>query len=261
MTRERAPHLLVSVHDVSPLTLESCRIAVALLDEAGVPASALTLLVIPFHDHAISIDQHAPTLRFVHELADRGASLVAHGYSHRMTRAPTHPLRWVAARWFARSQGELAGTDTDETHGFLDRADEIFRRAGLRERITGFVPPAWMLSRAAASALASRAYAFHETFRGIEAGGQVTARRLIGWGSLTGLEAIATSLWARVQLARTAVDTRLAVHPGDVARPLTRRSLIRTTRALVASHQLASYATHLRTVALDSPVRDRAAIA
>jgi predicted deacetylase len=261
VTRDRAPHLLVSVHDVSPLTLESCRGVVALLDAAGVPCSALTVLVIPFHDHAIAIDQHAPTLRFVHDLADRGASLVAHGYSHRMTRAPANPLRWLAARWFARSQGELAGADLDETHRCLDRADAIFERAGLTERLTGFVPPAWMLSRAATVALAARAYAFHETFRGIETAGQVTARRLIGWGSLTGLEALATSLWARVQLARTAVDTRLAVHPADVSRAVTRRSVTRTMKGLLASHQPVSYATHLRTVALGHRVLEQAAIA
>lgn len=248
MTRER-PQLLVSLHDVSPLTLERCRTAVELLGEAGIPSSALTLLVIPFHERAIPLDRHEPTLRFIQTLADQGASLVAHGYCHRMTRAPARPLRWLAARWFARSQGELAATDLDETHRCLDLAEAIFRRAGLGDRIAGFVPPAWMLSRAATAALASRGYAFHETFRGIEVGDRVSARRLIGWGSLSGLEAIATSLWARIQTARALVDTRLVVHPPDITRPITRRSLLRTTRRLLASHEPASYTSHLRALA------------
>ncbi|CAN5559170.1 hypothetical protein BH11MYX1_BH11MYX1_12780 [soil metagenome] len=248
MTRER-PQLLVSLHDVSPLTLESCRTAIELLDEAGIPRSALTLLIIPFHERAIALDRHEPTVRFIKTLADQGASLVAHGYCHRMARAPGRPLRWLVARWFARSQGELAAADVDETHRCLALAEDIFRRAGLADRITGFVPPAWMLSRAARVALGSRGYAFHETFRGIEVGDRVTARRLIGWGSMTGVEAIATSLWARIQTARTAVDTRLAVHPPDVARPITRRSLVRTTRRLLASHEPASYGDHLQALA------------
>jgi len=242
---EREPQLLVSLHDVSPLTLPACRDAVDLLCETGVPSSSLTLLVVPFHRAQIELDAHPDTVRFVHDLADRGATLVAHGYTHEMDVAPRSPLRWLAARWFARGEGELAASAADDTEHRLDRAHEIFARAGLASRMVGFVPPAWMLSRGAASVVAARGFPFCETFGGIGLGERVLARRLIGWGSLTAIEAVATSVWARLQTRRSPADTRLAVHPPDVRRPSTRRSLIRTLRVLLERHRPVSYATYL----------------
>ncbi|MEO6772069.1 MAG: DUF2334 domain-containing protein [Kofleriaceae bacterium] len=239
------PQLLISIHDVSPLTLSGCREAVAILTDAGVPESALTLLVIPFHREEVPLDQHEPTLRFVHEHERRGATLVAHGYTHQMHAAPRTPWRWLAARWFARGEGELAGCDTATTHARLDHADAIFVRAGLANRVRGFVPPAWMLSSGAATAIRARGYEFYETFAGIVIRERVLARRLIGWGSLTVVEASATASWARVQVRRRPCDTRLAVHPPDLARPTTRRSLLRTVRALLDQLRPVSYAAYV----------------
>src|SRR5258705_7904963 len=67
------PALLVSLHDVSPLTLAECREAVALCADAGVPAAALTALVIPRHEDRAPLDEDEPTLAFVRGLAGAGA--------------------------------------------------------------------------------------------------------------------------------------------------------------------------------------------
>lgn len=239
------PRLLVSLHDVSPVTVGASRDALALLADAGLPTSALTVLVVPLHDGKIALDADPDTVALLHRLADDGATLVAHGYTHRMDRAPRTPARWLAARWFARGEGELAGAGVDDTARRLDEADAIFARAGLADRLFGFVPPAWLLSPAAAELVAARGFAFHERFGGIDAGGALQARRLIGWGSLTELDARATALWAWLQRHRAPADTRLAVHPPDVRRATTRRSLRATLAALLRSHEPVSYRTYL----------------
>ena len=51
VTRAR-PALLVSLHDVSPLTVDACADAVAMLGEVGVRAADLTVFVIPHHEGA-----------------------------------------------------------------------------------------------------------------------------------------------------------------------------------------------------------------
>src|SRR5205814_814441 len=111
----------------------------------GIPTSALTVLVIPFHEGRASLAEDAGLCSFLGELADGGATLVAHGYTHRMTSpARRTPWRWFTTKIFARGQGELAACTADEARSALDAADAMFRRAGIAT--TGFVPPAWLLS-------------------------------------------------------------------------------------------------------------------
>ena len=219
------PALLVSLHDVSPLTLERSQAAFALLRAAGLDAAALTVLVIPFHEGRARLDQYPPTVRWLRALADDGATLVLHGLTHRMASGLGHPGRWFWGYGFARGQGELYATDGETTRRHLDEGRSILARAGLEEATRGFVPPAWLLSSAAQAEVERAGFAFYERMGGIVAADGLRARRLVGWGSLTAVEAVATALFARWQARRGAVDTRVAVHPVDVARGLSRRSI------------------------------------
>ena len=215
------PALLVSVHDVSPLTLEASQRAVALLESEGVPARALTLLVIPRHEDRAPLDRHGPTRDWLRMLADSGASLAMHGLTHRMAGRVRNPWRWALARGFARGQGEFLLSDRDDFMLRLDASRAIFRRAGLDEALSGFVPPAWLLSKAAMLEVRQSGFAYYERFSGIVCRDVVQARRLIGFGSLTAVEARATGAYGRLQAARPPADTRLAIHPADLARPAT----------------------------------------
>ena len=48
--RLSAPRALISLHDVSPLTLPECRRAMQMFGELGLASSDLTCFVIPFHE-------------------------------------------------------------------------------------------------------------------------------------------------------------------------------------------------------------------
>ena len=129
---EPRAQLLVSPHDVSPLTLEACRTAIDLLGNAGIPPPALTVLVVAFHDARIALDEHPPTVELLQALAQQGATLVAHGYTHRMVGRPRTPATKQAAHWFAHSEGEFAACSAAETERRLALADAIFARARSR---------------------------------------------------------------------------------------------------------------------------------
>jgi predicted deacetylase len=219
------PALLVSVHDVSPLTLEQSRRAVDLALLAGVPVSALTLLVIPRHEDRTAIDEDAGACAWLANLASDGADLVMHGYTHRMTGRCYSPHGLVWAHGFARGQGEFYRSDASDTKMRLDRGRAILRRAGLEVATASFVPPAWLLSRQARDVIRAEGFDFHEELGGIVAKSGLHARRLVGWGSLTAVEARATAWWAAIQRGRSARDTRLAIHPADMARPATVASI------------------------------------
>ena len=243
--------LLVSVHDVSPLTLAMAQAAVELVTSAGVPTSCLTLLVIPFHERQVRITADDPTVRWLKALRDDGAELVMHGLTHRMGPAAGRvrwrgPLGWYVTRGFARGQGEFANLDAAETRDRLDQGREILEGAGLADATCGFGPPAWLLSNAARQTVRDAGFAYYELLSGLRIpGDRCLAPRCIGWGSLTGVEAVATNAWAALQARRTPVDTRIAVHPHDMRRARSRRSIERTLRRLVERCTLRRYRDHV----------------
>ncbi|HLK88782.1 MAG TPA: DUF2334 domain-containing protein [Polyangia bacterium] len=245
----RQASLLISLHDVSPLTLPACQQAVALLGELGVPPSALTVLAIPHHEGDVTLDAHAPTIDFLRGLETAGARLVMHGLTHRMVGRAWTPLGFYRAHVFARGQGELCNCAEADTARRLDAGSEILARAGLASATRAFVPPAWLLSTGARRAVAARGFEFYEVFGGIVFRGRRLARRVIGWGSLSGIEAAATAVYADLQSARSGTDTRLAIHPADMARAGQQRAIRRVVSRLLPRMRPQNYTAYLGQVA------------
>jgi predicted deacetylase len=240
------PALLVSLHDVSPLTLADSERALALLGAAGLPPGVLTVLAIPRHEGRAPLDEDAATVRFLRGLADEGATLVMHGLTHRMPGRAWSPAGFFRGHVFARGQGELLRATADETARALDEGVAILRRAGLEVATRAFVPPAWLLSPAAREAVERAHFDFHETFAGIVQAGRVRAPRVIGWGSLNAVETLATAVYASLQSRLPARDTRVAVHPADMRRASQPHAITRVLARLRERTRPQSYAAYLR---------------
>jgi predicted deacetylase len=247
----RPAALLVSLHDVSPLTLPDCETAITLLREIGLSPAALTVLAIPHHEEKIALDAHPPTIRFLRQLEDQGARLVMHGLTHRMTGRAWTPLGMFRAYVFARGQGELYVADAQETARRLDEGRAILVRAGLESATHAFVPPAWLLSPAGRQVVAERGFDFYELFGGILHQGARHARRVVGWGSLNAVETVATAIYADLQSIRAGLDTRVAIHPADMRRPTQRRAIRRALTRLLPRMRALNYATFVSEKAND----------
>ena len=245
MSPSNPASLLISLHDVSPLTLSECEQAVALLAELGIGASALTVLTIPHHDGGAPIDAHPPTIEFLRRLEEEGARLVMHGLTHRMTGRAWSPVGFFRAHLFARGQGEFHASSAEEANRRLDEGTAILRRAGLERATRSFVPPAWLLSPAARAVVAERGFDFYELFNGIICDGNRYARRVIGWGSLNPVEAIATSIYADLQSLGSSADVRVAIHPADMRLPRQKRAIRRALVRLQSRMRPQSYTTYL----------------
>jgi predicted deacetylase len=240
------PTLLVSIHDVSPLTLDASRRIVDLVMANGVPLEALTVLVIPRHQGRAPLDEHSPTRDWLREMVEGGACLCLHGFTHIMAGTASNPLQWLWARIFARGQGELYLSNAADCQASLEAARAVIRRCELAEVVHGFVPPAWLLSPAAARVVSQSGFEFHEKLSGILAGDLVLARRLIGFGSLSSIESRLTSAHAWLQSHRRPADTRLAVHPADAQRTDTVEAIARTLRRLLPRLEPMNYMNFLR---------------
>jgi predicted deacetylase len=241
------PALLVSLHDVSPLTIDDCQRAVDMLVQLGVGPADLTVFVIPHHEGVAAIDAHPPTVAFLRGLADAGACLAMHGLTHRMPGRAFSPAGIIRAHVFARGQGELYKSDAADTQRRLDEGVALLRRAGLDEATRAFVPPAWQLSRAARAVVERSGFEFYEMFGGIVHRAGLRARRLIGWGSLNPIEALGTAIWASAQSRRRPADTRLAIHPADMRRPFQTRAVHRALERLLPRMRTMSYRAYLQT--------------
>jgi predicted deacetylase len=245
-TDKAPPALLVSVHDVSPLTLAASRRAVDLATEAGVPVQALTVLVIPCHDERTPLDECPETCAWLRDLDRRGAHLIMHGYSHRMAGRCFSPSGIFWAHGFARGQGEFFRSDAADARQRLEKGKAILVRAGLANATTHFVPPAWLLSREARRVVLAQGFDCHEEMGGLVTAQSPRARRLVGWGSLNALEACATRWWAVLQVRRIPADTRLAIHPADMTRPRTVAAIRAALRTLLARSTPKSYRAFLQ---------------
>ena len=93
--------------------------------------------------------------------------------------------------------------------------------------------------------VAERGFDFYELFNGIVHHGNRYARRVIGWGSLNPVEAIATSIYADLQTLASNVDVRVAIHPADMRLPRQRRAIRRSVARLQSRMRPESYTTYL----------------
>jgi len=212
---------------------------------SGVPLSALTILVIPRHEDRTPLDEDACSRDWLLGLANAGACLCLHGFTHRMSEPVRSPWQWAWAHGFARGQGELYLSDAADCERRLEAARAILHRAGLGGEVHGFVPPAWLLSSVAGGVVRQAGFEFHEELRGIFAGDAILARRLIGFGSLNAFEARITSAHAWLQSHRRPEDTRLAIHPADVRRGHAIDSIRCTLRRLLLRLTPMNYMTFL----------------
>ena len=248
MSGSARPSLMVSIHDVSPLTWVESRRAVELAQCCGIPLQALTVLVIPEHEGSFELVGYPAFVDWLKELSRGGATLVAHGLTHRMSGSVGSLTQLAWAYGFAAGQAEFYNIGRDRARELLARVKAAFEAVGLGEALSGFVPPAWLLSRAARDELAVWGAAYLESMRGIELGAHLFSSRLIGWGARSVIESLLTAFHAELQCLRQVADTRLAVHPRDMTSRVCVRSIARALRRLGPRTEPLSYARYLSRV-------------
>jgi predicted deacetylase len=168
-----------------------------------------------------------------------------HGLTHHMSDRTSNPWQWAWAQGFARGHGELFLSDGLECDRRIDLARGVFRRAGLDKHVSGFVPPAWLISADALRVVERAGFAFYESLSGIIHRDSIRAQRLIGFGSLNAVEARLTAGYAQLQSRRPAADTRFAIHPADLGRPSSVKAIRSSLRRLLTCLEPINYTDFL----------------
>ena len=142
--------LVVSLHDVSPLTRGECAEILGELAALGVPQCSL--LVIPDHHRRGHFLADAECAEWLRAQAAAGHELVMHGYHHeRARRAGESVGAKLTTRIYTADEGEFFDLDRAEAAALVEKARADFRQLGVEP--AGFIAPAWLLSAEAEAAL------------------------------------------------------------------------------------------------------------
>jgi uncharacterized protein len=233
----RAPHgaarLVVSIHDVAPITADETRRWCADADSLGIPVS---LLVIPGPWRGASLADEPGYADVLRARVARGDELVMHGWSHRAGPEGSLPCR-LAGRAVARGAAEFGALDETQAADRLMSGRAVLREVGLTA--DGFTPPGWLASAATDRALSQVGFRYTTSHFGVldlRSGrmrrGFALSHRPGGTGERLGAALMVG--WARWSARRGGL-VRIALHPDDLARPGLRDATLRAIEAVLAA--------------------------
>jgi predicted deacetylase len=211
------PRIVISLHDVSPLTEGRCRRIVQELEQMGV--QKLSLLVIPDH-HAKGRTVDAPALcEWLRQCAQNGHEIVTHGYFHRREKKPGENLmQRMTTRVYTAGEGEFFDAGRAEAAALVRRGNDELRSVGLAPR--GFIAPAWLLGAEAENGLRDAGCEYTTRLREVLdlRSGAVAASQSLCWSVRASWRRVVSLVWNASLFARLerAPLMRIAVHPVDV---------------------------------------------
>ena len=203
--------LLVSLSGLSPRTLHRCADLAAELDSRKVPLSVL---------YAPRTGDRAVT-EWVRGRAERGDSVLLHGYDHQIT--PNHRAVSLGKK------AEFASLPAHEARLRLIAATAAMDHAGLRP--DGFAPPRWLVSRGTLDALREHGFSLCADLvavRDLRTGEVQRARVQKFDSSRQRTETIRcfALVLAAARAARRGGLVRIGADAADLARPGLRQALL-----------------------------------
>jgi predicted deacetylase len=234
--------LVVSIHDVSPVTRPICD---RILEElAGLGIERTSLLVIPNYHHSAPVADDREFRAWLVRRVQCGHEPVLHGYYHQRQRAQTESLlSRVTNEVYTAGEGEFFDLSFEEATNRLKRglADLSF----VPVNIAGFIAPAWLLGTEAERAV--RQCGFLYTTRigsmiGLKNGSDIVSRSLV-WSTRATWRIAASLAWNR-GLSWTLRDgpvVRIGIHPPDYQHATVWKQIVKLLRELSPGRHAASY--------------------
>lgn len=242
--------LIVSFHDVTPLTYEAFASWAKHLESVGV--ARLTWFVVPFWHGKIRLRPESACAQWLRRRQSCGDDMILHGLTHQWDKSTAFGVRASCKSLFIRRvytamESEFLDLEPTVLRQRIRRARSLLEDAGIRP--VGFVAPAWIFPRDQHSFLGQVGFRLTESYKRIHA---LHAPRSFHSPVLT---ASARAPW-RVFLSRCVVPAlerlwaeapvvRVAIHPADLEHPPVRHlmySVVQRLRRVREPHTLSSWA-------------------
>ena len=238
----QTPHraLVVSIHDVSPLT---CKLIFAMVGDiaaAGVDHTAL--LVIPNHHSKAPIRENAAFCDWLRRSAQMH-EVVLHGYFHSRPQRAGGWWDTFVTESYTAGEGEFYDLSESEAALRLERGKRQLAELGIEAR--GFIAPAWLLGREAERAVRGVGFEYTttlRTFKDLVTGRETTSQSLV-WSVRSAWRRSVSLCWNRV-LARSlrhAPLLRIGLHPVDWQHDAVRRQALHLVRSALAAREAITY--------------------
>jgi predicted deacetylase len=216
-----APALVVSIHDVSPVTREPVTFMIAALARIGV--RRVSLLVVPDHHHHGNITADPDFGTWMRDLVAAGHEPVLHGYYHqRQRQARESPRVRLFTRFYTAGEGEFFDIPFRDAQELLTRGrDELGQCAGVAP--AGFIAPAWLLSRPGEAAARELGFAYTTRLKSISdlAAGTQHHSQSLCWSVRSRWRRAVSLGWNPFLFERLHSNPvlRISIHPPDLVHP------------------------------------------
>jgi predicted deacetylase len=234
--------LLLSIHDVSPRHESEIDELHDRLAASG--GDRLAMLVVPNFWGVAPIVAGSPFAARLRRWADSGIEIFLHGFSHRDDAVHDNWRARLKATQMTAGEGEFLGLDKEQALARMAQGRALLEDVTGRP-VAGFIAPAWLYGEGALRALAEMRLPLAEDHWKVwtPATGATLARSpVITWATRTPARALSSLFVAR--LARSLPlprVMRVGVHPGDVTRASTLRSITRTVAKIAQTHAPSRY--------------------
>ncbi len=239
--------LVVSIHDVTPLSRET--VAAMMSDLADWGVRQMSLLVVPDYHECAPLLADPECCEWLRGLAAAGHEVVLHGFTHRRRRKRSEGMgKKLITRVYTADEGEFFDIGEEKALRKLTSGLGVLRKAGLPP--TGFIAPAWLLSRGGEDA--ARAAGFLYTTRLGSLTHLPDERTLrsqsLVWSVRSGWR-IAVSLWWNARLFKKLQANpllRIGVHPPDFRVPRVWKQVERLVRSALDERVPMTYESYLK---------------
>jgi uncharacterized protein len=232
--------LVVSIHDVSPLT---CKLVCAIVgDVAAAGVDQIALLVIPDHHSKAPIRENPEFCDWLRKSAQMH-EVVLHGYFHSRPRSAGGWWDTFVTEHYTAREGEFYDLSESEAMQRLERGKHEFAQLGLVTR--GFIAPAWLLGRDAERAVRTVGFDYTtrlRTFKDLVTGRETLSHSLV-WSVRSARRRIASLCWNRL-LANKLVHApllRIGLHPVDWQHGAVRSQALQLVRSALAAREAITY--------------------
>jgi len=238
-------HLIVSLHDFHPGSLEAVREQIDLLGGLGV--DRFSILAIPHYHHGKRLKDFSAAKNFLHQRRAAGDEVVIHGFFHDRAGAPAGSWFWT--RFYTANEAEFLDLSDGEVEHRIGTAVELWQSQGWPTE--GFIAPAWILPPRQDAILRRMGFLYTTRLREIhvlQKKRHVPAQSLC-YSTRSAWRRGASQIWNPAlfwRLRRNQV-LRLSLHPGDLTHPAIRQQILELTEmALAEGFQPVTYASYVQ---------------
>jgi len=209
--------LVVSIHDVSPLTFEASSAILSKLEALGV--KHCSLLVIPNHHLRGHFLKDKIFCDWLVSQGHAGHEIVIHGYTHQRERRQAESLlQKMMTRTYTADEGEFYDIEEIRARELLAKAREDFAAIGFHP--PGFIAPAWLLSDAGEQALRKAEIAYTTRLRNVlhlASGARHDTMSMV-YSVRTAWRRVASLAWNASLFRRLKSNPllRISIHPPDL---------------------------------------------